>query len=662
MPEVNRASRIMKRRVSHHLRASSREIDGCRTSRVWTAILALLLCLSGCGGDPPAPAAALSVDPASSETSTERSGLRVVGESPRQGGPVGYVASESCRECHRESHASWHNSYHRSMTQIPGTHAIVADFEGVVLETEGERFTLSHEGNDYWVAIDDLEEWRAAPEGKKPAPVRVRIGLVTGSHHMQAFWLPAGFGNAQLGFPFTWLVKDRRWAPRHEVFIRDPHAVPPVETWNMSCIRCHATAGQPRPRKEEETFDTRVGELGIACESCHGPGDEHVKRARAFQSARQADPNLPEPADWAVVQPEDLDPTRRSHVCAQCHAMKWFDAKEDWVENGFRYRPGDDLESTTPIMRPSRIQEQPWLQSVLQRAPRLLGQFFWSDGMIRVAGREFNGLIETACYQKGGMTCLTCHSMHEYADRDDQLKRGMEGNGACVECHDAVRFGPAHSRHPAGSSGDLCYNCHMPHTTYALLKGVRQHQIDSPRVETTLATGRPNACNLCHQDRSLSWTAERLSEWYGKAPVSVPPDRREISEMVRALLAGDAGQRALAAWHLGWEPAWALTGDDWQAPLLSRLLMDPYAAVRYMAHQSLSRLPGYGDLGYDFVGPAAARQSAMDEAIRRWRGTTRSRGDETSAALLLTPDGKSLADSVAGWLKQRDDRVVHLRE
>ncbi len=550
------------------------------------------------------------------------------------------------------------------MTQLPGTNSIVADFDGVTLETTEERFTLTREGNEYWAAIDDLAEWAAAPPDRKPAPVRVRIGLVTGSHHMQAFWLPGGFGNAQIGFPFTWLVQDRRWAPRHDVFIRDPQAPPPVETWNMSCIRCHATGGQPRPRKEEQVFDTQVGEMGIACEACHGPGEAHVTRLKAFQAARSADPSTALPTDLAIVQPEKLDKVRGSHVCAQCHAMKWFDSKEDWAEQGFRYRPGDDLESTTPIIRPTRLAEQDWLKGVLERAPDLLEQFFWGDGMIRVAGREFNGLIETACYQRGGMTCLSCHSLHDYADRDDQLKRETDGNASCVQCHDAARFGPAHSHHVAGSNGDLCVNCHMPRTTYALLKGVRQHQIDSPRVATTLETGRPNACNLCHQDRSLAWTSDRLADWYAQPREQVPLARAETSEIVRALLAGDAGERALAAWHLGWAPARALTGEDWQAPLLSRLLMDPYSAVRYIAHQSLGRLPGFSDLTYDFAGPPAARETAARVAYERWNGATRprQRSPEVSAALLLTPEGSQAIERVQAWARQRNDRPVHLRE
>src|SRR2546430_13546483 len=38
---------------------------------------------------------------------------------------------------------------------------------------------------------------------------------------------------------------------------------------------------------------------------------------------------------------------------------------------------------------------------------------YWSDGTVRVSGREYNALIESPCFSKGAMTCLSCHSMHQ---------------------------------------------------------------------------------------------------------------------------------------------------------------------------------------------------------------------------------------------------------
>ena len=88
----------------------------------------------------------------------------------------------------------------------------------------------------------------------------------------------------------------------------------------------------------------------------------------------------------------------------------------------------------------------------------------------------------------------------------------------------------------------------MPHTTYGLLKAIRSHEIDSPSVQSTLSTGRPNACNLCHLNKSLAWTAEHLTSWYGESPVELSDDERTIAASVLWALRGDAAQRR---WSLG---------------------------------------------------------------------------------------------------------------
>ena len=65
----------------------------------------------------------------------------------------------------------------------------------------------------------------------------------------------------------------------------------------------------------------------------------------------------------------------------------------------------------------------------------------------------------------------------------DQLAVGMETDEACLQCHTEFRGRIAeHTHHPVESAGSRCYNCHMPFTTYGLLKSVRSHLIDSPPI------------------------------------------------------------------------------------------------------------------------------------------------------------------------------------
>src|SRR2546430_17615493 len=95
----------------------------------------------------------------------------------------------------------------------------------------------------------------------------------------------------------------------------------------------------------------------------------------------------------------------------------------------------------------------------------------------------------------------------------------------------------------------------MPNTTFGLLHAMRSHQVSSPTVHESIAYGRPNACNLCHLDRTLAWTAEKLHEWHNQPGPNLSQDDQTIAAAVQWIVKGDAGQRVLMAWGFGWEPA-----------------------------------------------------------------------------------------------------------
>ncbi len=576
---------------------------------------------------------------------------------PYPGGPEGYIGSSACQSCHEKQHASWHQSYHRTMTQTLNTNSVRADFNHVNLDSHGERFHLSQTNGNYWVSIGDTP-----PEGQEsdPAldPVRLQLAMMTGSHHMQVFWLPGMRGNMQIGFPFTWLIEDKRWVPRHDTFIRDPNAEPVVEVWNKVCIRCHTTGGIPKPNAQAEIFESEAVELGISCEACHGPAKQHV----ALRSAEKDQPTSVAGIDDPIIQPANLPADRSAQVCGACHSMKWFDKNEQWEAHGFRFRPGDDLNDTTPIIRASNTEEQPWLHSVLERNPGLLESFFWSDGMIRVSGREYNGLVESACHTKGEMSCLSCHSLHS-SDPNDQLARNRTGNQACTQCHTEIGASlSAHTHHEVESTGSQCYNCHMPHTTYGILKAIRSHEIDSPTVIAEKETGRPNACNLCHANQTLAWTADYLQQWYAQSIPPLEDQDRQIPAIPRHLLKGNAAQRALAAWTLGWKPTQEAAGTEWQAGLLSEALKDSYSAVRYIAGKSLSRFPGFESFDYDFVDSAENRAARAQQANQQWQAQRPAKAEGNPSIEFFDESGFPRETVIQQLLSAQDQTPVRLRE
>lgn len=576
----------------------------------------------------------------------------LAGVVPTEGGPAGYVGSESCRDCHQDAFQSWHRTYHRTMTQYPTRGSVKARVDGVVLTNSGVRYRLGSTGDVFKVWLESV-----AGGGE---PVESRLSLVTGSHHMQVFWMPGEDGNVQVGFPFTWLIPEGRWVPRHATFIRPPGTGHSAEVWNVGCSRCHATAIEPRVDASRRTVETRAAELGISCEACHGPGERHVN-ARRKEASRAKEAPLPA---GEILHPAKLDAVRSTETCGFCHSMKWIDRGEPWRQNGFRFRPGDRLGDTTPLIRPRTAGDVPGLKEFLARNPGLLSEYFWPDGMVRVSGREMNGLVESKCFEGGKLSCVTCHSMHD-ADPDDQLTRKAQGNVACIMCHGAYASQEGltrHTRHAEGSAGSDCRNCHMPHTTYGVLGAIRSHQITRPTAAETLDHGRPNACNICHLDRPLSWTARQLNAWYGQpVPKGLGPEH-EVAESVRLALSGDAGQRALTAWHLGWDPALKSSGSAWIPPILAVLLDDDYAAVRCIAGRSMERVaPGLA-AGFRFEEEPDARDEWTPRVWKAWREGFAKDAALPEATRVRAVEPDALAARLGPLRAARNERPVRLRE
>lgn len=596
----------------------------------------------------------------------------------------GYVTSQACRTCHEEQFESWHDSYHRTMTQAVSHETVVAPFEGVVLETAGRKYYLSRRGDEFWVNMPDPEWYLDKLSGDKqrqrglrdePPQVDRRVVMSTGSHHMQLYWVVNPETRRIVTLPFIYLFEDERWVPRADVFLVGKHyhnAAPSVDTWNERCVNCHAVAGQPRLAHDAGRPDTRVAELGIACEACHGPGEEHVRArtAAARQLAGEGDDVHAVGVDPTIINPARCDAKTSAQICGRCHCVSQPYDKQDWLLGaGDTFKPGTNLEDVRLLLRdPRRIAleqgtdpETAVLTNIFQ-SPERMKHSFWSDGQVRVSGREFNGLLESPCFQRGDMSCVSCHSLHE-SEPDDQLAAGMKGNQACYQCHAEYEAKLSeHTHHEAGSEGSRCYNCHMPHTTYGLMKGIRSHTISSPNVEESARFGRPNACNLCHLDQTLQWTSEQLASWYGQPQVELDEEQRQTSAALRWLLRGDAGQRAIVGWHFGWEPARQVSGTDWMPPFLAELLVDPYSAVRYIAYHALVKSDEFADLPYDYVGPPKDRAAMRRMTLERWLALPHAIPEEASSRLLMSQDGKIQEDALRKMIGRRDDRPVELWE
>jgi nitrate/TMAO reductase-like tetraheme cytochrome c subunit len=557
--------------------------------------------------------------------------------------------------------------------------AVVADFAGVqVREVPGRPMSLERRGSQFWATLDD-PDWNGSSD--TPKRIERQVVMTTGSHHQQVYWYATGVGRLLGQLPAEYLIAERRWIPRSAALMRPPSR-PFSETgsWNSTCVACHATDGKPRFESQPsgtQIADTKAAEFGIACEACHGPAEEHVRLNR--NPWRRYALHLTGAPDVSVTHPERLTPRRSSQVCGQCHSVWEFSdrgGEQQANMGGLPYRPGADLATTRLVVQPTQSAASSTLSDLLAAAPQFIKDSFWSDGMIRVSGREYNGLIESPCFKNAAddshtLSCFSCHDMHQSANdrratRDwtnNQLAPRMDGNAACLQCHASFAADlPAHTRHAASSAGSSCYNCHMPYTTYGLLKTLRSHQISTPSVQASLTTGRPNACNLCHLDKTLKWTADRLQRWYGTPVPALDEDEQGIAAALLWLFRGDAGQRAIVADSMGRLAAQQASGATWMAPYLAQLLDDPYEALRFIVARSLRTAPGFQGFEYEFTATRASRLAAASRAMNIWKALRRESGARTDRELLFDADGNVRLDTVNRLVRGRDTRRVFLRE
>jgi predicted CXXCH cytochrome family protein len=226
---------------------------------------------------------------------------------------------------------------------------------------------------------------------------------------------------------------------------------------------------------------------------------------------------------------------------------------------------------------------------------------------------EYSDAMLGSCYSQ--LRCIDCHSPHR-AIGSKWTATGEQDDHACLKCH--TQYEPAvaragHTHHPAGSEGARCMNCHMPRINEGIEDVVRTHMIYSPTRADMIEANHPNACNLCHTDRSIDWTLQYLKEWYGKtydgAKIAVKYPEREKPVALAWLRSPEPSVRLVAA------EALARAKDSQAIPELLGALDDPYLVNRQFAIKNLEEMVGVrlADFGYRFYMSAEERREPLEK-------------------------------------------------
>jgi mono/diheme cytochrome c family protein len=194
-------------------------------------------------------------------------------------------------------------------------------------------------------------------------------------------------------------------------------------SWQERCIACHTTGFDPKAwdqakadfvaGRRADLRDIFVADLRVGCESCHGPGDAHVK-SKGSKST--------------IIHPAKItDVAARQMVCGQCHTRTQASKHSPLAQDLRGYRLMDEYTDFATFTRPA-----------------------WGKGNRQVS---IDG--------KG--------RRDHQQDMDIRLSAAIRGSHsahadmACFDCHDAMAVGVKGRKNPTlkkASATETCAACH----------------------------------------------------------------------------------------------------------------------------------------------------------------------------------------------------------
>jgi hypothetical protein len=356
------------------------------------------------------------------------------------------------------------------MNQRAGSDSVIGDFAGARVPYAGGELRLDHDGSGYTMTT-----------AKGAEVTRYRVTRTIGLRGLQEYVGIEDGQTEEVRLPFGWWPRLGRWVPQvyFDPWLGDESkfdAYKPVrEPWAERCPWCHSTY----------PFDQRIARASAAHHK--GRGLEHFFVA--------------EPQTERLAVEEQVT---TGISCESCHL-----GGKDHVAGG-----PIDFVPRGAVARPDAPQHRPFADEIKDAdLVNLVCMQCHSGPSPKIAnGASLRNSAEARDLEAGkcrGLSCIACHDPHSGATDD------ARSIATCTTCHAKTAGDPKHAHHKAASAS--CLDCHMPKIVLGIDHYVRSHRISSP---TNIAEKEPNACNLCHLDKTLAWTADALVA-YG---VTIPHD------------------------------------------------------------------------------------------------------------------------------------------
>ncbi|MGV3723565.1 MAG: multiheme c-type cytochrome [Actinomycetota bacterium] len=281
-----------------------------------------------------------------------------------------YLGNESCAPCHQEEFRSHAGSYHdRALSVVDG-------------KSHGARFETPTNVRDpkrdleYTTGVRDGACMQWVRSQGVVSGVQAKYGVGAGKHGITYL---GERENRTIELRLSFYPGSKKWdfSPGQQVNsisggVLYPEGLVKAPDVIEECFVCHTTGLV----KEGGRIQPEKSILGVGCESCHGPGREHVSAIKQGRSDIKM-ARLLQARDRITVE-----------LCGKCH----------------RSPAGEDI-------------HDPFNKSQM---PRLQGL----------------ALVQSACFTNSGgrLSCLSCHSAH-----GDATETRVKHNATCVSCHQGSR-------------------------------------------------------------------------------------------------------------------------------------------------------------------------------------------------------------------------------
>ena len=381
-----------------------------------------------------------------------------------------YIGAEYCLACH-PSYAKFKDTRHASLLRRPMVEFTTIADKGVMADQNGNGKDDFIDGLDFNTISSPFDIYKPnAPKlsvkngtylvtiGTVDYPVVFTAGGSDGQDQRFAVRVPVTdtdtkFSKANYFAPLSWSAATKAWITNSPTGWYDANNKPKFSATTKSselsavsshagCVGCHVTGMRDytalatgekvytgfaatlyainNPSYFDYNGDGTFETVNITCESCHGPGSNHVLGG----------PNVP-----LIVNPAKLTGKQQTEVCQRCHSSLKSTPNSKW---GW---PCKDDQAGAPDWYPGAPGSlADWSKD---------GTAYWPDGVSVKSGHSYGfqkSLHSNNPYEI--VSCTVCHDPHQKTANEFQLRDKMtsadgktsfktsnEDNTLCLSCH-----------------------------------------------------------------------------------------------------------------------------------------------------------------------------------------------------------------------------------